>query len=143
VRVDYKPFPFHSRGLERNGVIYRPVLPVTIIYNHTASKRLEAVVDTGCDACLFQSHVGEAIGIKIKSGVEGPLGGVIYGPAAKVYYHKIKLIVGSEFIEIKAGFSSEISQNLLGQIGFLDQFHVTFDPRLHPPCIEIERIRPN
>lgn len=140
MRIAYKPFPFHNTGLQRYGTIWRPVVTLNIIYNHAASKRLEAVIDTGCDCCLFEAHLGEAIGVKIKSGVEGPLRGVLYGPVAKVYYHDVKLLIGNELVAIKAGFSQEITQNLLGQIGFLDNFVVTFDSTPHPPVFELQRI---
>jgi hypothetical protein len=143
LRVKYKPFPFFNRGLEHYGTVFRPVLTVQVVYNHAASKRFEAIVDTGCDCCLFQSHIGESIGIKIKDGVEGPLGGVIHGPRAKVYYHKIKLLVAGEFLEIRAGFSADIDQNSLGQIGFLDHFIVIFDPSGDPPELDVRRILTN
>ncbi len=83
--IPYKPFPFNNRGLQLYGVIYRPVVTLRLINNHTSSKRIEAIIDTGCDACLFEAHIGESIGLKIKKGIEGPLSGVIRGgPAAKV-----------------------------------------------------------
>ena len=62
------------------------------------------------------------------------MGGVISGPPSKVYYHVVKLVVGMDIVEIKAGFCWDLSENLLGQIGFFDNFTVIFDPSLHPPC---------
>jgi len=144
VAIPYKPFPFSNRGLQVYGVIYRPVLTLQLINKHTSSKRIEAVIDTGCDACLFEAPIGESIGLKIKKGTEGPLSGVISNvPPAKVYYHKIKLLIGTDLIEITAGFSWDISQNLLGQIGFLDHFIVTFDPVPNPPSFSIQRVQLN
>jgi hypothetical protein len=110
------------------------VLPVKIIYNHATSARFETVVDTGSDYCLFHASIGASIGIKILSGPEGDLGGVISGTRSKVYYHNVKLVVGTDIVEIKAGFSWDLSENLLGQIGFFDNFIVTFDPSLHRPA---------
>lgn len=107
------------------------------------SKRFEAVVDTGSDYCLFEARIGETIGIKIKSGSEGDLGGVIVGPRTKIYYHNVKLLVGVDMVEIKAGFSWDLSENLLGQNGFFSNFLVTFDPSPHPPCFEIQRVHRN
>jgi hypothetical protein len=52
---------------------------------HAASKKFEAIVDTGSDYCLFHSSVGEAIGIKLREGLEGDLGAVVAGPSSKVY----------------------------------------------------------
>ncbi len=87
--------------------------------------------------------IGASIGIKIDSGSEGDLGGVISGPRSKVYFHNVKLIVATEVIEIKAGFCWDLSENLLGQIGFFDNFTVTFDPVPHPPCFEFNRVQQN
>lgn len=83
------------------------------------------------------------MGIKIKSGSEGDLGGVIVGPRTKIYYHNVKLLVGVDMVEIKAGFSWDLSENLLGQNGFFSNFLVTFDPSPHPPCFEIQRVHRN
>ena len=140
MRINYKSFPFRNRGVPEQRLIWRPILPVKIIYGHAVSKRFEAIVDSGSDYCLFEAGIGEQIGIKIKSGSEGDLGGVISGPRTKVYYHNIKLMVGTDVVEIKAGFPPDLTENLLGQIGFFDHFIVTFDFTPHPPAFEIQRI---
>jgi hypothetical protein len=140
LRVSYKSFPLRNRGVPEQTRIWRPILPVQIIYNHATSKKFEAVVDTGTDYCLFDANIGASIGIKILRGPEGDLGGVIPGPRSKVYYHDVKLVVGADIVEIKAGFSWDLSENLLGQIGFFDNFTVTFDPSPQPPCFEIHRV---
>ncbi|MGH8546010.1 MAG: hypothetical protein ACREX3_20780 [Gammaproteobacteria bacterium] len=117
------------------------MLPVKIIHNHTTSKRFEALVDTGTDYCLFDAQIGALIGIKINSGPEGDLGGIIAGARSKVYFHNIKLVVGADMVEIKAGFSWDITENLLGQTGFFDNFAVSFHPAFEPPCFDVERVR--
>jgi len=82
--------------------------------------------------------------MNVDDGVEGPLGGVIGGATGKVYYHKIRLLVAGESIEIMAGFSHQLSvPGLLGQIGFFDNFIVTFDWTPHPPCLDVQRIQRN
>jgi hypothetical protein len=87
--------------------------------------------------------IGAAIGIKINDGAEGDLGGVIGGPRTKVYYHNVKLVVGTDILEIKAGFCWDLSENLLGQIGFFDNFIVTFNAGFHPPCFDLQRMARN
>jgi hypothetical protein len=47
--------------------------------------------------------------------------------------------VGSEMVEIKAGFSWSITSNLLGQTGFFDNFAVSFLPEFEPPCFDVQR----
>jgi len=80
----------------------------------------------------------------VRSGVEGPLGGVIGGAQGKVYYHKIRILVAGEYLDVRAGFSYDLSVlGLLGQIGFLDNFIVNFDNTPDPPCFEVHRIQRN
>jgi len=143
LRITYKSFPFRNRGVPEQTRIWRPILPVQLIYNHATTKRFEAVVDTGTDYCRFHASIGASIGVRIVSGPEGDLGGIVPGARSKVYFHNVKLVVGADIVEIKAGFSWDITDNLLGQIGFFDNFAVTFDPSPHPPCFEIQRIHRN
>lgn len=124
--------------------MFRPVVNVQLIHRHAQTQRFEAIVDTGSPYCFFHSSIGRAIGIKIEDGVEGPLGGVIGGARGKVFYHKVKLKVAAEIIEITGGFSDELSVGaLLGDNGFLNNFILTFDPTPHPPCFEFQRIHRN
>lgn len=140
MRVNYKSFPFHNRGLPDKLQVWRPVLLVQIIHNHASTKRFEAHVDTGTDYCLFDARIGASIGIKVNNGPEGEMGGIVAGSITKVYFHTIKLVVGAEMVEIKAGFSWDITANLLGQTGFFDNFTVSFDPTFEPPCFDVERV---
>jgi hypothetical protein len=140
LRIPYKPFTYRNRGVPDQGIIWRPVLNVKIIYNHAQSKRFEAIVDSGSDYCLFHASIGAALGIKVTTGAEGDLGGVITGVRTKVYYHNVKLVVGADMVEIKAGFSWDLTDNLLGQIGFFEHFSVAFDPSSHPPFFELHRV---
>ena len=66
----------------------------------------------------FDALIGASIGIKIDSGAEGDVWGIIPGSGSKVYYHNVKLVVGADMVEIKAGFSWDITSNLLGQTGY-------------------------
>ena len=80
----------------------------------------------------------------VRSGIRGPLSGVIGGPKGDAYYHNIRILVAGESLEIKAGFSYELSiPALLGQNGFFDNFVVTFDNTPYPPCFEVNRIQRN
>ena len=118
------------------------MLQVQIIYNHATSKRFEAVIDSGSDYCLFPAIIGATIGIKIHDGPEGDLGGIVPGPRSKVYYHNVKLVVvGTEIVEIKAGFSWDLSEPVLGHFGFFDNFCVSFDPTFDPPSFDIQRVQ--
>jgi hypothetical protein len=139
LRINYRSFPLRNRGIPEQTHVWRPILPVKIIYGHATSKRFVALVDTGTDYCLFDALIGASIGIKIDKGPEGDLGGIIAGAKSKVYYHNIKLVVGADIVEIKAGFSWDLTENLLGQIGFFDHFVITFNAAFEPPCFDISR----
>lgn len=145
MRVAYKPFPTTPHpAFPKQDTVWWPVLNLVIFYRHNRSRRIEAIVDSGSQQCLFHAGIGEALGMNVDDGVEGPLGGVIGGATGKVYYHKIRLLVAGESIEIMAGFSHQLSvPGLLGQIGFFDNFIVTFDWTPHPPCLDVQRIQRN
>jgi len=58
-----------------------------------------------------------------------------------MYFHKVKIIVFSEFFETMAGFSHALSvTGLLGRRGFFENFIVTIDASSSPPHCEIEKI---
>jgi hypothetical protein len=98
-------------------------------------------VDTGTDYCLFDARIGALIGIKVNNGAEGDFGGIIPGSKSKVYFHNIKLVVGADMVETKAGFCWDITSNLLGQTGFFDNFAVSFHPESEPPWFDISRVQ--
>jgi hypothetical protein len=78
---------------------------------------------------------------KLKDGSRGDLRGVVGGATGDVYYHKIKLCVGSGIIGINAGFSENLSvAGLVGRHGFFEHFKVSFDPSNNPPGFELTRI---
>jgi hypothetical protein len=91
--------------------------------------------------CLFHADIGKAHGLKIESGSEGPLGGVIGGAKGQVFYHPVKLLIASYIIPITAGFSSQLSvAAILGRHGFFEHFKITFDSSSSPPGLSLERI---
>lgn len=122
LRVAYKSFPFHNLGIPEQTRIWRPVLPIHPICNNVTSPRFEATLDTGSDYCLFPAIIGASIGIRIHDGAEGDLSGAIGGPRAKVYYHNVKLAVAGGMVDKKAGFSWDLTENLLGYFGFFETF---------------------
>jgi len=80
------------------------------------------------------------LGIKLEDGIEAPLGGVIGGASVPLYFHKVKILIGSAQVETMAGFSDKISvAGLLGRRGFFDNFIVKIDSSTNPPFFEIER----
>ena len=81
------------------------MLNAVLFYKHRKSPVCEAIVDSGSQTCLFHADLGQAMGMRVESGIEGPLGGVIDQSRGKVYYHKVRMLVAGESLEIVAGFS--------------------------------------
>ena len=123
-----------------------PVLSIRIIYKHSPpSQRLEAIVDSGSPHCIFHASICRSLGIRtVEEGIEDRLKGIVGGPAAPsspIYFHKVKILVGSEQFETMAGFSWDLAVGgLLGRRGFFENFLVQFDCSAHPPQLEIHRI---
>jgi hypothetical protein len=140
LRVNYKSFPVRNRGVPEQTKIWRPILTVKLIHHHATSTRFDAVVDTGSDYCLFDANIAARIGIKVVSGPEGDVGGIIGRSSGRVYYHNVKLVVGTDIVDIKAGFSWDLTENILGYHGFFDQFRVTLDATFELPYFDIDRI---
>ena len=115
-------------------------MKVSIIIGHAPSKRFEAIVDSGSAICLFHANIGKALGLKLKDGEPGTLGGVVGGAVGEVYYHKIKLKLLADIIPITAGFSEKLgAAAILGRHGFFEHYTVTFDPCNNPPSLVVER----
>lgn len=143
VRIAYKVLPLVQPHPIYPGQTYTwtPILNVNLMYNHTRSSRVEAVVDSGSPWCLFHADVGLGIGIDITKGMEEPLGGVIGGAVGKMYFHKVKLCIPGDIFEIMAGFSTKLSvAGILGRSGFFNRYSILFDPCSTPPGIELQRV---
>ena len=98
-------------------------------------------MDSGSAICLFHASIGKHIGLKLKDGELGSLGGVVGKMKGEVYYHKIKLKLIADIIPITAGFSEDLSvAGILGRYGFFEHYTVTFDPCNTPPGLSVERV---
>ena len=119
-----------------------PLLNVRVGFNHKQTPRIPAIVDSGSQCCLFRAGLAEYLGIDLKKGIEGTMGGLSHGMREPVFYHHVKLYVESDWvIDITAGFIKKLSvAGILGRNGFFDNFKVGFDQSLTPPIVEIERI---
>ena len=140
MRVNYKiiRLPPAPPAFPEPALDWLPLLPVKIFYNQISTKPFLATVDSGSRSCLFHASIGEYLGIPIRRGVHETIRGVVASTTGDVYYHKIKLVIAAEMLEITAGFSYDLPlPALLGRDGFFDNFRVTFDPDLSPPGLEL------
>ncbi|MFH1473170.1 MAG: aspartyl protease family protein [bacterium] len=114
------------------GNILRPVIPIKVFSkSNPEGFGYEVLVDSGADLCIFHAEIGEALGIKIKTGKPQEVFGV-GGKVSLYYLHKISISVGGWAYNIDVGFMPNVSGNvmqygLVGQKGFFDKYIVKFD----------------
>lgn len=121
MKFDYKRY---------NRTILRPVIPLQLIHEDRQIG-YEVLVDSGADLCIFDSEIGEAIGIDVMKGKPQEVFGV-GGKASIFYLHPIKIEVGGRQYDIEAGFMADVAGRVMpygvvGQKGFFENFIVKFD----------------
>lgn len=137
------PVPTPLPAFPKERFHWAPLINVRLIYHHSPpSKSIECWVDSGAHVCMFHASLCHPLGIKrLEDGIEDELKGVIGGPKAPLYFHKVKILVASEQFETMAGFSRDLSvAGILGRRGFFENFVVTIDSSTIPPFCEIHKI---
>jgi hypothetical protein len=90
---------------------------------------------------MFHAGFCRSLGITLHDGIKSALGGIIGGKVVPIYFHKIKILVAGQQIEIMAGFSEQLSvAGLLGRRGFFENFIVRIDASSNPPSFDVEKI---
>ncbi len=108
--------------------ILRPVIPIEIVYKERFIK-YEALVDSGADFCIFDSQIGELLGIDIENGPSQEVAGIT-GTKEEYYIHPVTIKVGGWPYKVDVGFLPNIARlgyGVVGQKGFFDKFVVKFD----------------
>ena len=120
--------PAFSKVFPHTQSIYKPL--ITAVLRHGEKKqKLFALVDSGADACLFPKGVGDQLGLDIRSGHRVDFTG-LGGNKSSFYFHEIEILFGHYQIKTKAGFSTSYDigvGGILGQLGFFEEFVVSFD----------------
>jgi hypothetical protein len=108
---------------------YRPILPATITASNGISRRIDVVVDSGADSCVFPLELALALDLDI---LKLPMcltrgAGSLANPT---YYDTVTIDIGSGIVfQAYAGFSNSMdffALGLLGQKGFFDSQRVEF-----------------
>ncbi|MGO9591887.1 MAG: hypothetical protein ACLP3K_17805 [Candidatus Acidiferrales bacterium] len=90
---------------------------------------------------MFHADLCRHLGISLEDGIKADLGGVVGGARADMYFHKIKILVGSYQVTTMAGFSTDLTvAGLLGRRGFFEDFIVKIDSSTNPPYFDLEKI---
>ena len=122
---------------------WAPILNVRLRHHHAPpTKTIECWIDSGADVCIFHADLCHSLGIRrLEDGIRDDLRGVIGGPRAPMYFHKITIMVFGDSFETMAGFSRDLSvTGLLGRRGFFENFVVKIDSSSSPPFCEIDKI---
>ena len=102
-------------------------------------------MDSGSPTCMFHADICRSIGIRnVEEGIQDTLKGVVGGedrPESPIYYHKVKLQIGTDQFETMVGFSWNLAVGgLLGRRGFFENFLVQFDCSMNPPHLDIQKL---
>jgi hypothetical protein len=120
-KVTYHPYIGIDPRTGKQTEIFRPTIPVVIVYKNKATFDFQALIDSGSDRNLFPAGFGEAIGIDIKNGNKHPIRGIgDYDIMA--YTHKVKILAAGKTFEAEIDFSYEQKSPLLGRLGFFNFF---------------------
>lgn len=105
----------------------RPIIPIRLLKKNY-STRVQVLVDSGADVCVFWGEVGESLGIDVRSGEPHQFGGIGSQKPQMGYWHQIGLKVGQETINATVLFSYDIRDDLAiaGQKDFFESFEVSF-----------------
>lgn len=117
----YHPYVAEDLKTGKKVEIFRPTVPVIIVYKSKPSWDFQALIDSGSDRNLFPASIGESVGIDVKSGNLRPIRG-IGDHDIPAYTHKVKILIGPCNFEAEIDFSYEQKMPLLGRDGFFDAF---------------------
>lgn len=121
--ITYYPWP--SKDPQSGDIfeVFRPTIPIVLVYKSKSSWDMQALVDSGSDRNLFPAQIGEYLGIDVKSGDKKSIGG-IGNYELIAYTHKVKILVAGKIIDTEVDFSYDHNQKipLLGRNGFFDSY---------------------
>lgn len=122
-----------------NDSALRPIIPIKLSFGQESINQM-VLVDSGADFCVFRSEVGEALGIAIETGMPRMIGG-INGEPLVGHVHMLDLTVGNYKNNVPVVFVDGLTEwgyEIVGQIGFFDQFKVSFDYSKKTDCFEAQ-----
>lgn len=142
MKYPYKAFPLsHTDPVTKLDYALRPALRVFLSHGGKRSAPIESIVDSGADHSVFDAEIADGIGIPVRQGERVFFSGIAKGPETVGYLHTVTLTVAAQSYEAPIVFAYGLSTTgILGQIGFFDNFIVSFDWTPDPPCFDVQRI---
>lgn len=128
MKFSYLKFPSEpSHAFPDRKSCLRPVIPVTL-FGSNNSLRVQSLIDSGADWCIFHGEIAKELGIDLKSGKQQHFFGV-GGGKQFAYFHTVQMEIGGHKFSCYCAFSEDLKTpySLLGQVGFFDKFQVRLD----------------
>lgn len=127
MRFDYLKIPSFDHRPWKS----RPMIQVRLfdMSRTTETPPILCLIDSGADYSIFDTGIGERLGLGVKRGRKEPFRGIA-PELVDAYFHRIRYqIVGDTNIyEMDAAFMDNLTAGaLLGQEGFFDNFTVKFE----------------
>lgn len=120
-KFTYYPYITEDPKSGKKSEIFRPTIPIILVYKSKSTWDFQALVDSGSDRNLFPAELGEYLGIDIKKGTKRPIRGIgdydIWS-----YTHNVKILTAGKSMEVEVDFSYEQKTPLLGREGFFNCF---------------------
>lgn len=125
----YLKVPLGAKSATLGNYLLKPIIPIRISYKDKSAK-YAALIDSGADFCIFDAHIGDYLGIEVRSGEKEAFGGVQEAGLATAYFHEVGVTIGDWEYKTNIGFSYDIAKygyGILGQKGFFSLFKITFN----------------
>ncbi|RJS74618.1 hypothetical protein CW713_07165 [Methanophagales archaeon] len=120
-------FPYKKELSRMFGEADRPVVDVYLNTKSGDWFQVSPYADSGSDITLFPGSVCEILGLNLDEGDESTITG-ISGEEIKIFIHNIKIKIGEEEMDIRAGFCvREDIPYLLGRTDILSHFDICFE----------------
>jgi len=95
-----------------------------------------AILDTGATWTLFPEDMGRELGLHVRSGRREETN-CSNGEVMEIFLHRVRVAFPGGHVDLEAGFGEKVFFPVIGRVGFLERFRVTFDHTFTPPGFEI------
>lgn len=124
MKFKYRKIPDNNSP---SGYISLPMFQVRLL-NGSKYKDVICLLDSGADNSILHSSVADVLGIELTKGKPKTFYGIA-NQAALGFLHLIQLQIQgfNEAIDIEVAFTEDNEISLIGQLGFFDNYQITFE----------------
>lgn len=111
--------------------VYKPWIKVLLNYKktHKITSGIVALIDSGADVCFCAKYIGEWLGIRFKE-KQSTTFTAANGSQFKAVAETVNLIACNKGFDCMFFFADDLPREtpiILGQLGFFENFKITFD----------------